>query len=97
MMRGKAMARIVWELGCAVGFAVLLTGCVGMAGVSTWEYQAGPGYEMQRTYDGRIQADTSRGLTREACTSVSTRGTGPAGGGYGSDVTDCRSTSPRTR
>ena len=68
-----------------------LTGCVGAAGVSTWEYQSGQGYETERVYDGRIQADTSQGFTREACTTVSSRQIGPSGGGAGGDVTACAS------
>ena len=71
-----------------------LTGCVGSAGVSTWQYQAGSGYETERVYDGRVQADTSQGFTREACTTVSRRQIGSAGGVAGADVTDCASNEP---
>jgi hypothetical protein len=71
-----------------------LTGCVGSAGVSTWQYQAGSGYETERVYDGRVQADTSQGFTREACTTVSRRRIGPTGGVAGADVTDCASNEP---
>lgn len=64
---------------------------MGTAGVSTWEYQVGPGYETERVYDGRIQADTSQGFTREACTTVSRRQIAASGGAVGGDVTACAS------
>jgi hypothetical protein len=85
------MCKAFRSLASAAILAAGLTGCVGAAGVSTWEYQAGPGYETERVYDSRIQADTSQGLTRESCTTVSRRQSGPAGGMAGDDVTACAS------
>jgi len=77
------------SLTSAAILAFGLTGCVGTAGVSTWNYQAGPGYETERIYDGSIQADTSQGLTRESCTTVSRRQGGLAGAMADDDVTEC--------
>ncbi|MBQ0821580.1 hypothetical protein HPT29_008855 [Microvirga terrae] len=85
------MFKATGNLASAAILAVGLTGCVGSAGVSTWNYQAGPGYETERVYDGRVQADTSRGLTRESCTTVSRRQIGPSGRRDGRDDTACSS------
>ncbi|WP_262296390.1 hypothetical protein [Microvirga sesbaniae] len=85
------MLKAIRILSPAAALAVGLTGCVGSAGVSTWNYQAGPGYETQRVYDGRVQADTSRGLARESCTTVSRRQVGPSGRLDSSDDTACSS------
>jgi hypothetical protein len=84
------MAKILMTLAGAV-LAAGLCGCVGMAGISTWEYQSGPGYEIERVDESRIQADSSQGLTHEACTSVSRRLAGASGQISGGDLTDCRS------
>ena len=73
-----------------------LTGCVGAAGVSTWQYEAGPGHETERAYDGYIQADTSQGFTRAGCTTVSRRQIGPSGSVAQEDVTACASDQPYT-
>ncbi|WP_114945042.1 hypothetical protein [Microvirga calopogonii] len=83
------MSKAFRNLASVAMLAVGVSGCVGAAGVSTWEYQSGPGYETGRVYDGRVQADTSRGLTHEACSTVSRRQIGPAGNVAGQDVTDC--------
>jgi hypothetical protein len=91
---GSMVFKAFRKLASAAILTVGLTGCVGAAGVSTWEYQAGPGYETERVYDGRIQADTRQGFTREACTTVSRRQIGSAGGVAGADVTDCASNEP---
>jgi hypothetical protein len=85
------MFKAFMNLAFAAFLAVGVSGCVGTAGVSTWEYQAGPGYESERVYDGRVQADASRGFTREACTTVSRRQVGPTGNVAAGDVTDCTS------
>ncbi|EIM25640.1 hypothetical protein [Microvirga lotononidis] len=85
------MSKAFRTLASVTFLAIGLSGCVGSAGVSTWQYQSGPGYETQRVYDGSVQADTTRGLTREACTTVSRRQIGPAGNVAGRDVTDCTS------
>ncbi len=68
-----------------------LCGCVGAAGISTWEYQSGPGYETARTQGSRIQVDASQGLTHEACTSVSRRQIAASGEVKGADLSACRS------
>jgi outer membrane lipoprotein SlyB len=85
------MLKAFRNLASAAILTLGLTGCVGTAGVSTWEYQAGQGYETERVYDGRIQADTSQGVTREACRTVSRRQIGPSGDVVGGDVTACAS------
>jgi hypothetical protein len=85
------MFKFFRNLTSAAILTVGLTGCVGSAGVSTWEYQAGPDYETERVHDSRIQADTSQGFTREACTTVSRRQIGPSGGMADRDVTACAS------
>ena len=85
------MFKAFGNLFCAAFLASGLTGCVGSAGVSTWQYQAGPGYETERVYDGRIQADTSEGFTRGACTSVSRRQIRPSGDVASGDETACAS------
>jgi hypothetical protein len=79
------------SLASAAILTIGLSGCAGTAGVSTWEYQTGSGYETERIYDGRIQADTSQGFTHEACTTVSRRQIAPSGGAVGGDVTACAS------
>lgn len=83
------MRKAFRNLASVAFLAAGLSGCVGTAGVSTWQYQSGPGFETERVYDGSVRADTSRGLTREACTTVSRRQIGPAGNVAGRDVTDC--------
>lgn len=85
------MCKAFRNLASAAILAAGLAGCVGTAGVSTWEYRAGPGYETERVHDSRILADTSQGLTRESCTSVSRRRSGPAGAMAGEDLTACES------
>ena len=84
------MARILMTLAAAA-LAVGLGGCVGAAGISTWEYQSRPGYEIERVNESRIRADSSQGLTRDACTSVTRRQIGASGEISGDDLTTCRS------
>lgn len=71
--------------------AVGLCGCVGAAGISTWDYQSGPGYETARAHGSRIQVDASQGLTHETCTSVSGRQITASGEVMGADLSACRS------
>jgi hypothetical protein len=85
------MSKIFRSLASAAILNVGLTGCVGTAGVSTWEYQVGPGYATERVYGGRVQADTSQGFTSEACATVSRRQFGASGGVAGDDMTTCAS------
>ncbi|MBB3019549.1 hypothetical protein FHR70_002614 [Microvirga lupini] len=68
-----------------------LGGCVGSAGISTWGYQSGPGYETSNAQESRIQIDSAQGLTREACSSVSRRQIAASGGVSEADRTTCRS------
>jgi hypothetical protein len=68
-----------------------LGGCVGAAGISTWDYRSGPGYESARVQESRIQVDSAEGLTREACTSISRRQMAMSGDLTGDDLTACRS------
>jgi hypothetical protein len=75
----------------AASAIVGLCGCVGAAGVSTWEYQSGPGYETARAQGSRIQVDASEGLTHEACTSVSRRQIAESGEVTEADLSACRS------
>lgn len=75
----------------AAAFAISLGGCVGTAGISTWEYQSGPGYETERVYDSHIQADSSRGLIQEACTNIARRQADASGRIVGADLTTCHS------
>jgi len=88
------MSKTFRRLAFAIVLAGPLAGCVGTAVLSTWEYQAGPGFETERVYGGRVQADASQGLTGEACTTVSSRQLGPSGGLSGRDMTACRSSRP---
>lgn len=83
------MSKAFWNLIAISSLAIGLAGCVGTAGVSTWEYRAGPGYEMQRAYDGAVHADPYRGFTSEACSTTTHRRTGPSGIAAGEDVIDC--------
>jgi len=83
------MFKAFGNLASAALLTIALTGCAGSAGISTWQYQAGPGYETERVYDGRVQADTSQGFTRESCTSVSRRQIGRSGRATGNDETAC--------
>ncbi len=84
------MLKAFQTITVAVILASGLGGCVGAAGVSTWEYRSGPGFEAERIQESRIQADTSQGITQEACTRVSRRQVGPSGTVSGSDVAECR-------
>ncbi len=63
---------------CAV-LAMVLGGCVAAAGVSTWDYRSGPGYEMERISEGLIYGGTRQGIGSESCTSVVSRRAGPSG------------------
>jgi hypothetical protein len=74
-----------------VWLAIGLCGCVGAAGISTWGYRSGPGYETARAQESRIQVDASRGLTHEACTSVSRRQIAASGEVTEADLSACRS------
>ena len=75
----------------AVVLMVVLGGCVGAAGISTWDYRSGPGYDTARIQESRIQVDTVQGLTHEACTSVSRRQMEKSGEVAGADLSVCRS------
>jgi hypothetical protein len=75
----------------AAMLAAGLGGCIGAAGISTWDYRSGPGYETARAQESRIQVDTVQGLTHEACTSLSRRQIAASGGVTGTDLTACRS------
>lgn len=75
----------------AAWLAIGLGGCVGMAGISTWDYRSGSGYETARAQESRIQVDSDQGLTHEACTSVSRRQIAPSGSVSGTDLSACRS------
>ena len=66
-----------------------LGGCVGTAGVATWQYQSGPGYETERVSGSSIRADTGQGFSREACTSVARRQIGTLGGVSSRETTSC--------
>jgi len=84
------MPKIRMTLAAAI-LAAGLGGCVGAAGISTLEYRSGPGYETERVYDSRIQADSSRGFSREACANVVHRQVGASGRIVGTDLTACDS------
>ena len=71
--------------------ALGLGGCVRSAGISTWNYQSGPGYETASAQENRIQVDSAQGFTHEACTSVSRRRIAASGGVTGADFAACRS------
>ncbi len=85
----ETMTRISITLTAAM-LAVGLSGCVGAAGFSTWEYQSGTGYESARVKEIRIQADLRQGFTHEACTSMSSRQIAASGEIEGADLTACR-------
>jgi hypothetical protein len=63
---------------CAV-LATGLGGCVAAAGVSTWDYQSGPGYERERVSESLIYGNPHDGIGSESCTRVVSRGLGPSG------------------
>ena len=67
-----------------------LNGCVGAAGISTWDYRSGPGYETARSQESRIQVDSAQGLIHEACTNVSRRQIATSGEVRGTDLATCR-------
>ena len=75
----------------AAWLMVGLVGCVGTAGISTWDYRSGPGYETARSQESRIQVDSAQGLTHEACTNISGRQIAASGEVAGADLTACRS------
>jgi hypothetical protein len=85
------MSRAFKELAMVSLMAVGLGGCVGTAGVSTWEYRSGPGFETQRVYQSQVQADTLSGISHEACTSIASTQTGTPHGRSGHEVTACDS------
>ncbi|MBM1170740.1 hypothetical protein [Microvirga arabica] len=68
-----------------------LGGCVGTAGISTWDYRSGPGYETARSQESRIQVDSAQGLTHEACTRVSRRQVAASGAVGEAELDACRS------
>ncbi|WP_152568715.1 hypothetical protein [Microvirga sp. BSC39] len=68
-----------------------LSGCVGTAGISTWDYRSGPGYETARSQESRVQVDSAQGLTHAACTSVRRRQVAASGEVVAADLTACRS------
>ena len=68
-----------------------LGGCVGAAGISTWDYRSGPGYESVRRQESRIQLDSVQGFTHEACRSQSGRQLANSGDIVEDDLTVCRS------
>jgi hypothetical protein len=84
------MLKVFRSITTAMMLASGLGGCVGAAGVSTWEYRSGPGFETEQVRESRIQADTSQGVTGEACSRVSRRQVDPSGAVSGSDVAECR-------
>ena len=84
------MPRILRAVTAAL-LSLGLGGCVGTAGISTWEYRSGIGYETTRVQESRIQADPIQGLTHEACTTVSQRQVAASGHVTGGDLTACRS------
>ena len=75
----------------AAWLAIGLCGCAGAAGISTWEYQSGAGYEAARVQESRIQVDSVQGFTHEACTNVSRRQIAASGEVTGADLSACRS------
>jgi hypothetical protein len=75
----------------AVMLLISLGGCVGAAGISTWGYRSGPGYDTARIQDSRIQVDSARGVTRETCASESRRQMASSGDIRQDDLSVCRS------
>jgi hypothetical protein len=75
----------------AIVLLVGLGGCVAAAGISTWGYRSGAGYETERTQENRIQVDSAQGLTREACTRVGRRQMATSGDIMEDDLTAGRS------
>jgi len=75
----------------AAWLMVGLSGCVGTAGISTWDYRSGPGYETARSQESRIQVGSAQGLTHEVCTNVSRRQIAASGEVAGADLTACHS------
>jgi hypothetical protein len=75
----------------AVVLFIVLGGCVGTAGISTWDYRSGSGYGTARMQESRIQVDSVQGFTREACTSESRRQMANSGEVRGADLSVCRS------
>jgi hypothetical protein len=69
--------------------AMGLGACVGTAGISTWEYQSGPGFQKERIDEKRISGDTVRGIESTSCSSVISRQVGPSGQISGSETTLC--------
>jgi len=85
------MMKSFGNLAVACALATGVSGCVGTAGVSTWEYQSGPGFETERVYENRIEADSHQGVSREACTRVIRRQADGSGGISERDGTSCQS------
>ena len=83
------MSKACRNLAAVALLASWLGGCVGAAGVSTWQYQSGPGYETERVSGSSIQADTAQGLRHEVCTSVTRRQAGVLGSTSIRESTSC--------
>jgi len=83
------MAKVLSTMAALALVASGLGGCVGTAGVSTWQYQSGPGYETERVSGSSVQADTEQGLSSEACTSVTRRQVGAQGSVSTREATSC--------
>ena len=80
----------IFSIFAAVVLFVGLGGCVGTAGISTWDYRSGLGYEIERAQESRIGFDPVRGLTHDACTGVSRRQIAASGEVTEADLTTCR-------
>ena len=88
------MSKALRKSAAVAVFAAGLGGCVGTAGVSTWEYQSGPGLETEWVYESWVQGDRSRGLHYEVCTGVFIRQAGASACISETDITSCRLNSP---
>jgi hypothetical protein len=86
---GETMPTIL-KTFTAIMLLLGLSACVGAAGISTWDYRSGPGYETARSQESRIQVDSAQGLIHEACTNVSRRQIATSGEVREADMTTCR-------
>lgn len=81
----------ILKTASAIVLLLGLGGCIGTAGISTWDYRSGLGYEAARLQESRVQVDSVQGLTHEACTRVSRRQIAVSGEASGTDLATCQS------
>src|SRR5690349_8302411 len=87
----RSMLKALRGFACGASVAFGLVGCMGTAGVATWQYQSGPSGGVERVHEAQVLADTEQGLETAACTTTIRRQAGPIGRGSMTEVKGCHS------